>query len=260
MLPLFKSDFSIGKSILTLEESSSRSIFALAQEASLDKMVLVEDSLTGFLKAYKDAEKLGIQLVFGLRLSMCSDMTQEIPKGGDPSEHKVVVFATDGDGCRLLNKIYSAAFTKGNGRIDSPVLKKLWDEGHLKLAVPFYDSFLFNNLMRFKSCVMDFSFCPPTFFIEDNELPFDALVLQKVKEYVSKNNYPLQKVQTIYYKTAADFPAYQTYKCICKRASYGRGASLGKPNLDHCGSSSFSFERWQEKTRPLKERVSHENT
>jgi DNA polymerase III alpha subunit len=254
MIPLFKSDYSIGKSILTLEPSTATpdgpiSIFSLAEEGALDKVVLVEDSLTGFLKAQKTAESLGVQLVFGLRISICSQATTEIPKGGDSTEHKIIIFARNAAGCKLLNKIYSWGFTKGSGRIDCSFLKKNWNEEDLHLCIPFYDSFIFNNLMSFHTCVMDFSFAAPTFFIEDNSLPFDALVRGRVESYCHQHNYSIEKAQTIYYNTEADFAAYQTYKCICKRSSFGRGSTLAKPNLDHCGSSQFSFESWQQKTR-----------
>ena len=94
---------------------------------------------------------------------------------------------------------------------------------------------------------MDFSFCSPTFFLEEGKLPFDSLVREKVLKYTAKENYPTEEVQTIYYATKEDFSAYQTYKCICKRASFGRGATLAKPNLDHCGSDEFSLNRGTKK-------------
>jgi DNA polymerase III alpha subunit len=76
MLPLFKSHYSIGKSILTLDdpkkttEDGSDSIFKIAKDNSLTQIILVEDTLIGFFEAFKRSKELGIQLVFGLRLSM----------------------------------------------------------------------------------------------------------------------------------------------------------------------------------------------
>jgi hypothetical protein len=70
MLPLFKSHYSIGKSILTLDDPNStkeggpQSVFSVAKD--LKTVILVEDSLIGFLQAQKNAENLGMQLVFGL--------------------------------------------------------------------------------------------------------------------------------------------------------------------------------------------------
>ena len=76
MIPLFKSHYSIGKSVLTLKDPSKTqddgpdSIFKIALANNLDKIVLVEDSLIGFFEAYKMAQSLNIDLIFGLRLSM----------------------------------------------------------------------------------------------------------------------------------------------------------------------------------------------
>jgi DNA polymerase III alpha subunit len=253
MIPLFKSDFSIGKSILTLNtetrEGGPASLLDLAVSSGLEEVVLVEDSLTGFLKAKKNTEELGLQLIFGLRLNACDDASKEPPKGGDPSVHKIIIFARTGEGCILLNKIYSFAFTKGGGRVDCAFLKEVWDTDALQLVIPFYDSFIFNNLFHFSSCLMDFNFASPTFFIEDNLLPLDYLAQEKVMEYCNKEGHPYENTKSIYYNKRADFSAYQTYKCICKRSSFGRGSTLEKPNLDHCGSNEFCFESWHEKTR-----------
>ena len=182
MLPIFKSDFSIGKSILTLdlpkpEEDleSSDSIFSIAVENKLSKVVLVEDSLTGFLEAFKNSKSLGIELIFGLRITICNDSSIDPKTDKGESDNKVIIFAKNNKGCKLLNKIYSTAFTKGNGRLDYDVLSKLFTSD-LDLVIPFYDSFIFNNTLFFKSCIPNFSFCDPKFLIERNNLPFDSLI------------------------------------------------------------------------------------
>ena len=124
MLPLFKSDFSIGKSILTLElpertqEGSSDSIFSIALANDLDQLILVEDSLTGFLQAHKNSESLGLKLIFGLRISICSALKSDPKDTEKKDESKIIVFAKNDDGCKLLNQIYSLAFTEGMSRID----------------------------------------------------------------------------------------------------------------------------------------------
>jgi DNA polymerase III alpha subunit len=88
MIPLFKSHYSIGKSILTLknpekvEDGGPDSIFSIAQEHKLKQVCLVEDSLVGFLEAKKTSEELGVNLYFGLRI--------EIENG---SSYKVIIFA-----------------------------------------------------------------------------------------------------------------------------------------------------------------------
>ena len=84
---LFKSHFSIGKSILTLgspkdspDPDSADSIFSLAKEHNLDKIVLVEDSFMGFLQAMKVSKEVSKQLVFGVKLNFCEDLSLIVDK------------------------------------------------------------------------------------------------------------------------------------------------------------------------------------
>jgi DNA polymerase III alpha subunit len=252
MLPLFKSHYSVGKSILTVinpdkvEKGGPASVFDIAKKNGLPEVVLVEDSLVGFLESKKVADSLGIKLIFGLRLSMCDDMQKEIKKGSAECSHKIIVFAKDSLGCGLLNKIYSCAFSSGRGSIDSKHLKNLYNPKHLKIAIPFYDSFLFHNLFSYKEpCILDDSFFDPVYFIEDNGLPQDLPTLRAVQSYCG-TAYPTEKVKTIYYENREDFEAYQTYKCICGRGFSSKAKTLDMPNLDHCGSTEFCFESYLE--------------
>ena len=105
MVPLFTSHYSIGKSILTLDnpkkekEGGARSIFSIAKENNLNQVCLVENSMTGFPQALTVSREVGIQLIFGLQLSICEQ------------NHKVIIFAKNSAGCRKLNEIYSKAFS-----------------------------------------------------------------------------------------------------------------------------------------------------
>ena len=186
MIPLFKSDFSIGKSILTLnspdpDPAKADSAFEIAEDLGLSAFVLVEDCLTGFLQAKKVSEELDLQLVFGLRISLADE---------EASAHKVIIFAKNDEGCRLLNRIYSHAFCEGDGALSSADLKAMWSEEALRLAVPFYDSFIFNNFMSYNNCLFEVNFTNPTFFIESNDLPFDPLVEQRVFRVFSEKRPP----------------------------------------------------------------------
>lgn len=251
MLPLFKTHYSVGKSLLTLSppqtedgSQSSVSVFDICSKNGLDTLTLVEDSLIGFLEAQKQSEALGIQLVFGLRMTLCSDMNITPSKTDPLSDHKIIVFAKNGEGCILLNKIYSHAETRGNGRIDSEGLKSFYDKDCLVIAIPFYDSFLFNNAFVYDSaCLLDHSFFSPVFFLEDNLLPFDHVQREMVNSYSSSYGFETIESKSIYYENRADFEAYQTYKCICSRTP-GRSKTLDMPNLDHCGSPEFCFESY----------------
>jgi hypothetical protein len=253
--PLFKSHFSIGKSILTLDppnesrdESSPDSVFDLISELDSDKVVLVEDSFMGFLQALKTCEGISKQLVFGVSLGFCQDLSLiEDPKKPG-SIHKLIIFPKNASGCKDLNSIYTKAKTECEGILDINLLSSMWSEKNLSLAVPFYDSFIFRNIISFDALLVDFSFTTPTFFVEDNGLPFDNLIKDAVEKYCGVNGYPMEKTKSIYYKNKKDFPAYLTYKLICSRGSYsGRESSLEKPNMDHLGSDEFCWESYLEK-------------
>lgn len=247
MLPLFKSHFSIGKSILTLDdpkkvtEGGSDSIFKIAKDNNLKQIILVEDSLIGFFEAYKRSKEMGIQLIFGLRISMRNSALPE----DSQSEHKVIVFAKNSDGCKLLNKIYSRAFCTNTGFLDYADLKELWNDNHLKLAIPFYDSFIYINNFSFGNAVPDLSFTKPSLFVEDNSLALDYLLYEKVSEFATNNNIPIVKVRSIYYNKKSDVKSFMAYKIICNR-SFGKDRSLEKPELAHFCSDKFSFEAWKE--------------
>ena len=243
MTPVFKSTFSIGKSILTLDPVSSEggpdSIIEICKEHKIDPLVLVEDTMTGFVKAHNICQKESIRLLFGLRISCCNEIG-----GEDDSDHKVVIFAKNDNGCRLLNKIYSHAHTVGDGKIDLKYLNSVWSDD-VNLVIPFYDSFIFNNQMHLKNCIPDFNEILPTFWIEKNGLPFDHLIQDKVAKFAKGVDSPIKLVKSILYKSKTDVEALQTYKVLCGR-NFGRSASLSSPNLNHFGSNEFCFESYLE--------------
>tara|TARA_Y100000004_G_C8932074_1_gene420447 strand:+ start:215 stop:985 length:771 start_codon:yes stop_codon:yes gene_type:complete len=245
-LPLFKSQYSLGRSILTLEEPSDSigpdSIFSILKENNLSEFYLVDDTMSGFLQAYTNSKNQDIKLRYGVRLTVCENMedknTESLQK-----ECKYVIFVKDTEGYKRLIKIYTEASTKGfyyQPRVDFETLKKFWDEKHLIMCVPFYDSFLYRNTMEDTLCIPDFTFCDPKFFLENNNLPFDNILKNKVQEYTSDNSYEVVKTKSIYYNKSKDFKSYLTFRCINNRSS------LNKPNLEHMCSNEFSFESWKE--------------
>ena len=249
MLPLFKSHYSIGKSILTLnppgtsKEEGADSIFDILLDHDLDKLILVEDTPTGFLQARKVAFEEDIDFVFGLRVSIkCFDDEDS------PSNHKVIIFSKNDKGCERLNLIYSKIYCDQNGVGSYEVLKNFWSEDDLMLAIPFYDSFLYQNSFSFSSCIPDFSFCKPLFLVEDNGLPTDFLLTSIVDNYCKQYGYETQLSKSIFYKNRSDANALQTYKCICNRG-FSKNTSLSKPNLEGFGSREFSFESWKEQIK-----------
>jgi DNA polymerase III alpha subunit len=254
-LPLFKSHFSIGRSILTLDSPTSApdpegpdSVFKIAASNNLKEVVLVEDTFMGFLEARKTATDLGINLIFGLRFNIRQDVTTKADVSASKCTHKIIIFPQDSVGCKALNKIYTKCYTEHEGWLDLPTIRSLWDDEHLSLAIPFYDSFIFKNLTSFDACIPDFSFTSPTFFVENNGLPFDSLVEQGVEKYCKNYDCPIEQTQSIYYKEKDNFSAYLTYKLICSRSLQGgRPSSLERPNFNHLGSDQFCWESYLEK-------------
>ncbi len=238
--PVFRSTYSIGKSVLTIdkdsEASGADSIIEICLNNGIKDVILVEDNLTSFMKAFKACRDNGLNLMYGVRLTFCNDLSIE----DSSSDHQSIIFARDDEGCRLLNKIYSLAFVEGNGKIDYASLKTYWDNDHLLFIVPFYDSFIHNNNFFLKNCIPDLNGLNARFWFEDNNLPFDHLLKKKIAQYTNgKHN--MSQVKTVCYKNKEDVEAFQTYKILCNRG-FGRLATLSSPNLNHFGSDEFSME------------------
>ena len=246
MIPLFKSHYSIGKSILTLNEPSesnglSDSVFDIVKENNLTEVVMVEDSFMGFLQANKVAKAMDVNFRFGLRIDIVDESFD--PEDKKTPKHKLIVFSKNSEGCKCLFKIYSKVKSSDINAITLTDLASYWNSDHLDLAVPFYDSFLFCNLFLFNSFVVDLSSFNPHFFLEDNGLPFDFMLENNIKNYTLNHSYPTHKTKSVFYKNRKDFEAFLTYKLICSRSSFAsRKSSLEKPNLDHMGSKEFCYE------------------
>ena len=250
-IPLFKSHYSKGRSILTLEKPDSvdpngaQSIIKIAKDHRLKELFLVEDNPSGFLQAFINCEEQNIQLNFGLRITIAGNMLQK-DEETFATQSKYVIFAKNKSGYKRLIKIYSKAAKDGfyyEPRIDFDELRKFWNEEDLTLCIPFYDSYVHKNTLQYSTCVPCFDFCNPVFFVEDNNMPFDSLIKDSVEKATSKNNgagkiHEVIYTQTIYYDKTEDFKAYLTFRCIDNRSA------LDKPNLDHMCSDEFSFDKW----------------
>lgn len=93
IIPIFTSDASLGKSILTTDKNEKIvdnkpveitkpediladapvSIFSIAKAYNLDQIYLAENSMVSFNSAYKQANKLNKQLIFGIKLIITPD-------------------------------------------------------------------------------------------------------------------------------------------------------------------------------------------
>lgn len=246
MIPLFKTHYSIGKSILTFSPKTTTggpdSVLKIAKENGLNKIFLAEDNMHGFLQCKRLCDENDIQLVFGLRL--------QISESKDTKEnHKVIIFGKNDEGIKRLYKIYSYAFCQNEGFAYLDDLKKFWDNDSLSLCIPFYDSFVYYNNFtfdKFDPSIRDFG--DVVFFIEDNGLPIDSFLADKVKKYSNTYDFNCELVKSIYYNKKSDFKAFQTFKIINNR-KMGRTYSLERPELSGCSSDEFCFESWLEHER-----------
>ena len=242
MIPLFKSHYSLGRSILTLEDKDEMddypdSIIQICKQNKMKELYLVEDNMSSFLEAYSNCRKNNIKLNYGLRISVTESMSDKSEESKTKSS-KIILFFKNKKGYQQLTKLYSIAAKEGfyyEPRLDYETISKNWTED-LILCIPFYDSFIFNNTLKNSLCIPQFDFTKPIFFIEDNDLPFDSLVKQKALSFAEKNDLKIYKVQSVFYKERKDFKAYLTFRCINNRSV------LNKPNLDHMSSNEFCFE------------------
>ncbi|MBC8395057.1 MAG: PHP domain-containing protein, partial [Bacteroidetes bacterium] len=157
---------------------------------------------------------------------------------------KYIIFCKNTNGYKRLIKISTKAAREGFyyvPRIDFKNLESLWSDEDLILCAPFYDSFLYKNTLENSICAPEFTFTKPTLFLEDNNVPFDEVLKNKVLSYAEVNSFDTQQVKSIFYENKDDFKAYLTFRCINNRST------LNKPNLDHMCSDEFCFESWREK-------------
>ena len=247
VLPLFKTHYSLGKSILTLEKKETAlingpdSIIDICLNRDIENFYLVEDTMGSFLQAYDSTKDEKIGFRFGLRINACRNRNQKDEESRRGTS-KYIIFAKNETGYKKLIKIYSDAASTGfyyEPCTDFNFLESIWDNKSLALAIPFYDSFLFRNNLECGECMPDFNFTSPVFFLENNGLAFDPIARKMVEDFC-KDKYETQEAKSIYYKDKDDFMAYLTMRCMSKRTTWN------KPNLEHLSSDEFSFESWKE--------------
>ena len=246
VVPFFTSEYSIGESVLTLKakgkslEHGPRSIVDLALKTGLDKVFLVENTMSGFLTAYTNLSAAKIQLCFGLKIVVCQDAAVKNDESRN-TESKVIIFANGSDGYYNLLKIWNEAATTNfyyYPRTDSKSIAKHWDKKNVSLCLPFYSSFLANNTLSLSECMFDYSFATTFFSWEESGLPFDNLLRNRVENYAKSNSLPVVKTRSIYYDTYEDFEAFSVFRCIQNRST------LDKPDLNHFSSNKFCFQEF----------------
>jgi len=194
MIPLFKSHYSLGRSILTLEDKSEvddypDSIIQIAKENKLKELFLVEDNMSSFLEAYTNTRNNNIKLNYGLRITITESIEDKSEESRSKNS-KIIIFFKNNEGYSRLTKLYSKASKEGfyyEPRLDYKALSENWSDD-LLLCIPFYDSFIYNNTLKNFICVPNFSFTKPIVFIENNDLPFDIIIKNKMLNFIKENN------------------------------------------------------------------------
>lgn len=249
IIPIFTTNFSISRSILTIDDpekttpEGSDSVLSIVKDNNLKQIVLLEDNFICFKKALAAFNKLDCQLIFGVRFNICNNHSDE-PKIRDESAHKISIFAKNDSGCKQLMKLYSFAQTKCDGFLDYGLLKEKFTDDLLVVS-QFYDSFIHKNALYGKKCLPDFSFCQPVFWLSDHGLPFDHILRQKTLDFAAKNRYPTEETHHIYYKNQSDVEAMMTLKILTNR-KMGKAQTLDRPELEQFSSDEFCWEKYQE--------------
>jgi hypothetical protein len=228
VIPLFKTHASIGKSIL-----KNSDILSFQKDRELKQVVMVEDTFYGFREINQKLIEANSQLIFGIRLSVVENKTDELSS-------KLIYFAKNNEGAKQIKNLYTKANCSDSGNL---VLNELKQEEYseIKVGVPFYDSFIYQNIFNFGLCDVNIKRFDHFFFEEKNDHPFDAIISQQLKSFCKKT--VLSK--SIYYKNRQDVEAFQFYKAVCNRSG-GRSPNFGNPNIEHFCSPEFCWESYLE--------------
>ena len=170
IIPIFKTQGSIGRSLLTAEnedeiiENSPVSIFALAHKFNLDKLVVIDNSFLEFPRLYKTCNEKNIQLIFGLNFTLCNDISQKNDESL-LSNCEVSVLMKNSEGYKDLIKLNDAINGNADGfyyetRGDYSILKSHLSN-NLQLLIPPHNNFLERNLIYNGKVIPDFGKIKP---------------------------------------------------------------------------------------------------
>tara|TARA_R110000772_G_scaffold213627_2_gene324193 strand:+ start:3272 stop:4030 length:759 start_codon:yes stop_codon:yes gene_type:complete len=246
VIPIFKTDNSFGKSVLTdrnpdeTKEGGPKSVFSIAKNKGLKTLFLLEDSMMGFFYCHKTAKDLGIKLVYGVYFKIEDSRNEK-------HDSKVVILSKNDEGHKDLMKLYSECETELGGKISFEKIKeRIGSNKNVQICIPFYDSFIHWNLMNLDGISVNLTGLDVVFFRDEKGLPFDSLIQNNIEKYCKKNNFKIQDVHSIYYETDEEAKELQVLKILTTR-KFGRPPNLGNPNLEHFASNKFSWESYERK-------------
>lgn len=230
MQALFKTHASIGKSLL-----KNSDLLDLQESQNLKKLVVVEDSFYGFRELNSKLLERNVDLIFGIRLPVVQNITDERPS-------KLVFFAKNNDGVRQIKKLYTKTYCSDTQNLCLNDLT-LAEYSDTRVAVPFYDSFIYQNIFHFGLCGVDLERFDHFFFEERNAHPFDFMISAQLRKIAAPEK--IVKAKSIYYKNREDVEAFQFYKATTSRSG-GKPPSYGNPQLEHFCSAEFCIESYLE--------------
>lgn len=257
--PIFSTDASLGKSILTSDDAKDEitedapiSIWSIAKYHKLDTVCVVENSFVSFVAHYKQSLKTKKKFIFGVKMKIAANAADISAESFD-TESDVIIWLKNSNGYQDLINLFSRINgrpeyyiwdkfqMKWYGRGDWALLKDNWTD-NLLLSIPFYDSFLHRNLLEYNHrAIPEFGYIKPVFHIESHELPFDYLIKDSVLNYCNSNKLETINTHTILYYTNEDAKAFQVAKCIANRTT------CEMPNLPYFSQPTFSFESYIER-------------
>jgi DNA polymerase-3 subunit alpha len=260
ILPCFTTHYSFS-SILTLEEAGKTepgnavSVCDIAKANGLKQVTLIEDRVDGFIEAYKNLSKIGVQLVYGLRFVVVPDINDKTEQS-KRLESRIIVLVKDTQGYNDVVRLWSRAWVdgfytpareSGYGRLDWKMIREFWTD-NLSMALPWASSFLAENTLTFVSLVPELPIPTNEVFLFkeiDSGLPFADLIDVTIDRFAADTGARIQPVKSVYYEKRADFMAYVVYRAILNKGEFS------KPNVDNLASDHFSFEDWKRLTKEV---------
>jgi len=250
IINIFKTDGSLGRSILTAEkpdelnDKKTTSVVSIAKKHGLSEIFVIDDNFINFPSLYKHCKSNKIKLIFGINFLVCNDVNDKSEESLD-SNCKISVLMKNSKGyediLNLHNKVRSDEKNfYYSTRADWKMIKENWTE-NLELVIPPYDNFIHNNFLCNGNSIPDFGSIKPTFLYSNQDLPYNKVLTSKIIEFASSNKFEHQECHLSYYYKESDFKSYCVFRAIHNKKDFGC------PDIDFLCSNKFSFESYLNK-------------
>lgn len=250
IIPIFKSNASLGRSILPAEKPSDKqskkdylpivSIYDIVKNYALKDVCIFDDSFLSFPSIYKDFRDLA-KVIYGINYVVCQDVKDRSDESRK-TESKITVYMKNSNGYRDILNFNNEICGKEENfyyqpRVDWKMMNRLWTD-NLGLVIPAYDNFLHNNLFSNFNCIPDFGKIKPVFLYANMNLPFDSFLSNEIKKYATSNNFESNECHYVYYYSRDDYEAYMNFRCIDNRSKFS------DPRLEYFSSDEFCWESY----------------